>query len=306
MNIFDLSDTSQLPQGQVPKHQTRQVSGVSVNNPTPEIKYEPTPGSIKTSGKEFIKDADWQKMLEGYELVSNNQFDQIPLGTHVRYLKMDGFRAKGGYVYKHIVGKEGARLGKKYIKLVQNYNRPPNKVNNISWIVGHSSIRFLWINPNTGDHAAQLQPPPIPPPMGVTALPPQTQDQSQGYQAQGYQAQGYQAQGYPAQRYPTVPQQVNVQFQPSPYYVDHTTPPLPEQQNNMPLIQFPPSFPATMSTYPPRETQQDLLSRDDMGSNSKQFLNDRIDSLEKNVEKLQGKLNKVMSVMMIMSKKMNL
>ena len=85
-------------------------------------------------------------LLSGYIPVDENKWSDIPVESHIRYLKKDGVFVRGGFVTNHWLDKKG----NKFIHLSNNLNK--NADGYATWPMAHNSVQrvFKKINKKNG------------------------------------------------------------------------------------------------------------------------------------------------------------
>jgi hypothetical protein len=83
-----------------------------------------------------------RKLLTGYIEVPHNKWADIPLSSHIRYLKKDGTFVRGGFVTNHWLNKEG----KPFIHVANNFkkNAPGYK----TWPMAHENVAKVFKKPD--------------------------------------------------------------------------------------------------------------------------------------------------------------
>lgn len=95
---------------------------------------EKTPRTNRT--KKYTSD-DIYKLLKGYTLVPRAQWQDIPVHSHVRYIKNDGKFARGGFVISHWFDKNKNPM----TQLANGFNS--GKKGYHTWPVAHLSVREI-------------------------------------------------------------------------------------------------------------------------------------------------------------------
>ncbi len=90
---------------------------------------------VKTTGPTD----NWDSSLHGYELVLENEWEHIPYGTHIRYLRKDGAFRKGGYIKAIWRQKDSKGIDTIKMDLVNGFG-----TNNTSWSIYLNNIDKIW------------------------------------------------------------------------------------------------------------------------------------------------------------------
>jgi hypothetical protein len=103
----------------------------------------------KKETKEFAKYPKKQydtkqikELLEGYIEVSNTKWNNIPVGSHIRYIKTDGSFVRGGFVTNHWINAGG----KLFTHLTNNLNK--NTPGYATWPMAHESVSRIFKKPD--------------------------------------------------------------------------------------------------------------------------------------------------------------
>ena len=106
---------------------------------------KPEPGGKKPSRTEEKKYAavvytpeQKKELLQGYIEVSSEKWADIPINSHIRYIKKNGTFARGGFVTNHWFNKEG----KPFIHLANGFQKRKNGY--ITWPVAHVSLMKVY------------------------------------------------------------------------------------------------------------------------------------------------------------------
>lgn len=83
-----------------------------------------------------ISTEDQEKLLQGYSLVTEEEWDFLTNGVRIRYLKKDGQFRKGGILKGMWRGKNNNKVEKMYLTSVSN---PP-----INWSINMNNIDKIW------------------------------------------------------------------------------------------------------------------------------------------------------------------
>jgi hypothetical protein len=95
--------------------------------------------SIKKKGlkKDYSQD-QIRELLKGYIEVSKALWSDIPISSHIRYIKKDGAFVRGGFVTSHWLNKEG----KPFIHLANSFKkRSPGYA---TWPMAHESVAKIF------------------------------------------------------------------------------------------------------------------------------------------------------------------
>ena len=84
-------------------------------------------------------------MLENYEEVPRDEWDQIPKNTHIRYLRKDGAFRRGGFIKANYTSSYGEDKGKQSIQLASNLSYKSSK-----WTVSFDDLEKIWKKNNSG------------------------------------------------------------------------------------------------------------------------------------------------------------
>ena len=98
--------------------------------------------TIEKESKNKISEEDAKKLLQGYQVFY--KWDEIPVGTHIRYYKKDGTFVRGGFVQNHWISKDGEHV----IYLANSLYRNSNYKN---WPVKHSNVKTIYIKKKEDD-----------------------------------------------------------------------------------------------------------------------------------------------------------
>ena len=122
-NIFDIrSDNDPI---NIPEKQSYATGG--------KKKYDKRTYKKKVYTKDKIKE-----LLKGYIIVTPDKWSDIPISSHVRYIKKDGVFASGGFVTSHWLNKEG----KPFIHLANSFKK--NNSGYATWPVAHESVSIIY------------------------------------------------------------------------------------------------------------------------------------------------------------------
>lgn len=83
-----------------------------------------------------------KELLVGYIEVRKDKWSDIPVGSHIRYVKKDGTFVRGGFVTNHWLNKEG----KQFIHIANNLKK--NSPNYATWPMAHESVARLFKKPD--------------------------------------------------------------------------------------------------------------------------------------------------------------
>ena len=92
----------------------------------------------KVYAKRDYTEAQIKELLVGYIQVAVDRWVDVPVGSHVRYVKRDGVFVRGGFVTSHWLNAEG----KKFIHLANNIAR--GGTGYVTWPVAHESLVTLY------------------------------------------------------------------------------------------------------------------------------------------------------------------
>lgn len=93
---------------------------------------------VKGYAKREYTEAQIKELLVGYIQVAADRWGDIPVGSHVRYVKRDGVFVRGGFVTSHWLSAEG----KKFMHLANNLAR--GGAGYATWPVAHESLATVY------------------------------------------------------------------------------------------------------------------------------------------------------------------
>lgn len=79
-----------------------------------------------------------KELVEGYIIVPPDKWDDIPIGSHIRYIKNDGVFVRGGFVTSHWLNKEN----KQFIHLANSFKKKNQGY--ATWPVAHESVSKIY------------------------------------------------------------------------------------------------------------------------------------------------------------------
>ena len=104
--------------------------------------YKKKSNSFKKYPHKSYTNDEIKKLLVGYIEVSKNKWSDIPLGSHIRYIKTDGTFVRGGFVTNHWQNKEG----KPFIHLANNIKK--GTPNYATWPMAHEAVARVFKKPD--------------------------------------------------------------------------------------------------------------------------------------------------------------
>jgi flagellar capping protein FliD len=120
---------------------------MSGNNPF-DIKNKPEEKKdesvrYKKNGKKELTVEQKKSLLKGYIEVPRSKWGEIPVNSHIRYIKKDGTFVRGGFVVNHWLNKTGQpfiHLANGFKKSVPGY---------ATWPMAHESAKHVFKKPNS-------------------------------------------------------------------------------------------------------------------------------------------------------------
>lgn len=107
-------------------------TGGAITTPTDNKKYKKSEYSQEQIGS----------LLNGYIDVPREKWKDIPVDSHIRYIKKDGTFARGGFITNHWFNKEG----KPFIHLANNFKKKAKGY--ATWPIAHESVSKIYKKPD--------------------------------------------------------------------------------------------------------------------------------------------------------------